>query len=70
MRTIVTLTLLIALSSCAGAGGDQGANYRNPKTGAVVHACGPYPGIPSVVEDAEKACVEAYDKAGWTRVTP
>lgn len=70
MRTIVILGLMLALGSCAGDRQDRGANFRDPKTGEVVHACGPYPGIPSAVEDAEKGCADAYDKAGWTRVTP
>jgi hypothetical protein len=66
MRTIVILGLFIALSACAETG--EGASFRDPQSGAVVHACGPYPGFADAVAAAEQGCAEAYESAGWKRV--
>ncbi len=66
MRTIVILGLLIALAACAATG--EGASFRDPQTGAVVHACGPYPGFAAAAAAAAHGCVDAYESAGWTRV--
>ncbi|HUK58305.1 MAG TPA: hypothetical protein VLV50_03670 [Stellaceae bacterium] len=65
MRTVVILGLLLVLAACAETG--TGADFRDPQTGAVVHACGPYPGFASVVAEAEKGCADAYAAAGWVR---
>jgi hypothetical protein len=67
MRTIIIiLGQLLALAACDGTG--AGANFRDPRTGAIVHACGPYPGFPDAVAAAEQGCADAYAAAGWTRV--
>jgi hypothetical protein len=53
------------LSACAETG--QGSLFRDQKSGAVIHACGPYPGFANAVAEAEKGCADAYESAGWTR---
>jgi hypothetical protein len=42
--------------------------FRNPQTGEVVRACGPYPGFADAVAEASAGCAEGYAAAGWTRV--
>jgi hypothetical protein len=66
MRAIFILGLFIALSACAATG--EGASFRDPRTGAVVHACGPYPGFAAAAAAAEHGCIDAYESAGWSRV--
>ncbi len=66
MRTFLLLGLLLPLCACAEKG--QSITFRNPQTGAIVHACGPYPGFAEAVAQASAGCAEGYADAGWVRV--
>ena len=59
------LLVLLSVAACAPWGPDT--HFRNPATGEVVAACGPYPGLATAVEGAEKGCAQAYEEKGWVR---
>jgi hypothetical protein len=66
MQRIGILVLLL-LAACVPA--DQATRFKNPVTGAVVAACGPFPGMARAVSEAEQGCTQAYEDKGWVKVT-
>lgn len=67
MRGICVLALLL-LADCVPA--DQATHFKNPTTGEVVAACGPFPGMARATSEAEDGCTQAYVAKGWVKVTP
>jgi hypothetical protein len=65
MPRIGLLIVLMLVSACAS--GPE-TRFRNPATGEVRAACGPFIGIPEAVQEAEKGCTEAYEEKGWVRL--
>jgi hypothetical protein len=65
MRRIGLLTLVL-VTACAPPGPEN--RFRNPATGEVVAACGPYIGLASAAKEAEQGCTEAYEEQGWVRL--
>jgi hypothetical protein len=65
-RCSTVAALLLALAACTPEGPRH--SFRNPATGAVVDACGPYPGLARAVAAAEQGCADAYKSAGWQQV--
>lgn len=67
MRAI-SLLLLACLAAC-GFESKDATQFRSPQNGTVVAACGPLVGFSEPVEEAQKGCIESYEKKGWTRVS-
>jgi len=72
MRWLGVVAMAVSLSACAtpGDNGYFSNRFRNPQTGAVVAACGPYTGLARATSGAEKGCTDAYEKQGWVKVVP
>lgn len=70
MRWLGVLAMAAFLSACAASDGTGyfSNRFRNPQTGAVVAACGPYIGLAQAVSDAEKGCTDAYERQGWVKL--
>ena len=67
MRAL-SLFMLLSLAACGFTSTDA-TRFRDPGDGTIVAACGPLVGFSVPVEEAQKGCVESYEKKGWTRVT-
>ena len=70
MRWLGVIAMAASLSACAA---PDGAGYfsnrfRNPQTGAVIAACGPYIGLARAASAAETGCIDAYEKQGWVKL--
>ena len=67
MRKIGVVVVLCLLSACVP--GSQATRFKNPTTGEVVAACGPFIGLARATSEAEQGCTQAYEAKGWVKVT-
>jgi len=67
MQRIGIFLMLLVLGGCSVQSADA-VNFRNPKTGAVVAACGPLIGFTFAVTPAQEGCTESYQDDGWVVV--